>query len=361
MKAFVTGGGGFLGTRIVELLLARGDEVVGYSRGSYPILEAAGARWVRGDIADENALAAAMRGCDAVFHVAAKAGVWGPRADYERVNVAGTAAVLGAARSAGIRRLVFTSSPSVCFDGRDHVAAANDLPYAARFLCDYPRTKVAAEQAVLAANGAELATCALRPHLVFGPRDPHLLPRLVARARAGKLVIVGDGTNRVSLTYVDNAAWAHLDAADRLVPGAAHAGRAYFVNQAEPVVLWAWIVALLERLSIPSPQRRLSARIAYATGSACEALWSLAGRSSEPPLTRFVARQLSSTHTYDLAPAQQAFGYRERVDLAPATERTVAWLGTQLGEASAGGTGGGVGAGPEVGAEPVLDRARKLS
>lgn len=353
MKAFVTGGGGFLGRRIVEILRERGDEVVSYSRAAYPELERLGVRCERGDVADETALERALKKSDVVFHVAAKAGVWGRPAEYERTNVAGTRAVLAASRRAGITRLVFTSSPSVCFDGRDHVNAANDLPQATRFLCAYPRTKAEAERLVLAANDARLATCALRPHLVFGPRDPHLLPRLVDRARQGKLAIVGAGTNRVGLTYVDNAAWAHIDAADGLSERAPHAGRAYFVTQEESVELWPWIDDLLARLSLPRLERRLSARTAQAVGLACEALWRITGRASEPPLTRFVALQLSTTHTYDMGPARCDFGYRERVTLAEGTRLSIAWLAAQAGggggsgagEGAAGITGGGVAAG----------------
>ncbi|MBL8858164.1 MAG: NAD-dependent epimerase/dehydratase family protein [Planctomycetes bacterium] len=324
MKAFVTGGGGFLGGRMAQLLVERGDEVVSYSRGDYPALAAAGVRCVSGDIADEPSLRAAMRGSDTVFHVAAKAGVWGPAREYEHTNVEGTRAVIAAARANNCARIVFTSSPSVCFDGRDHVNASNDLPHAQAFLCDYPRTKAAAERLILEANDTTLATCALRPHLVFGPGDPHLLPRLLRRARAGRLRIVGDGANQVSLTYIDNAAWAHLDAADRLEIGAAHAGQAYFVNQREPVRLWSWIGSVLAALRIEEPKRSLSARRAYVAGAACEVVWKLAGKSSEPPLTRFVAAQLASTHTYDLGPACRAFGYVERVSLDEATRRTIA-------------------------------------
>jgi nucleoside-diphosphate-sugar epimerase len=227
----------------------------------------------------------------------------------------------------------------VCFDGRDHVDASNDLPHSRRFLCDYPRTKAEAERLVLAANDARLATCALRPHLVFGPRDPHLLPRLIERARRGKLAIVGHGTNRVSLTYVDNAAWAHIDAADRLNRRAAHAGRAYFIAQEESVSLWPWIEALLQTLSISGPTRRVSSRTAYVAGTACEALWRLTGRATEPPMTRFVALQLSTTHTYDMEPARRDFGYRERIALMEATSRSVAWFATQ----AVGTAGGAIG------------------
>ncbi|MDZ4772069.1 MAG: NAD-dependent epimerase/dehydratase family protein [Planctomycetota bacterium] len=339
MRAFVTGGGGFVGRRIVELLRERGDEVVSYARGDYPDLARLGVRVERGDVADEAALARAMRGSDVVFHVAAKAAVWGKASEYEHTNVIGTRAVIAATRAVGIARLVFTSSPSVCFDGRDHVNASNDLPLAKRFLCDYPRTKAEAETLVLAANDSRLATCALRPHLVFGPNDPHLLPRLIDRARRGKLAIVGDGTNRVSLTYVDNAAWAHIDAADRLRQGAAHAGRAYFIAQEESVALWPWIEALLHELSISGPKRRLSTRTAYAVGAACEALWRLTRRVQEPPLTRFVALQLSTTHTYDVEPARCDFGYRERIALNEATRRSIAWLENQAAGIAGGASG----------------------
>lgn len=327
MKAFVTGGGGFLGTRIVELLRERGDEVVSYSRSPHPHLEALGVRCVAGDLADARALREAMKGSDTVFHTAAKAGVWGRAAEFERTNVQGTLHVIASALENRVRRLVYTSSPSVCFDGKDHVDASNDLPYSKRFLCDYPKSKARAEAYVLNSNGKSvLTTCALRPHLIFGPGDPHLLPRLVARAREGRLAIVGKGTNRVSLTYVDNAAHAHLDAADRLTPKSAHAGQAYFVAQEEPVVLWDWIGDVLRGVGAPAAKRRVPLPIAYAAGAAAELTWRATRRAGEPPMTRFVALQLARTHTYDLSPARHDFGYDERVGLDEATGRTIEWL-----------------------------------
>ena len=325
MRAVVTGGAGFLGRAICERLAARGDEVLSLSRGAHP--ELAGETGIEHravDVSDGSAVLTALAGADVVFHVAAKAGVWGPREDYFRTNLDGTRHVLAACMEHRIPRLVQTSSPSVCFDGSDHVHAGNDLVYPRRFLAAYPESKARAEALVLAANGTGgLATCALRPHLIFGPRDPHLVPRLLDRARAGQLRIVGSGTNEVSMTYVDNAAHAHLCAADVLVPSAPHAGKAYFINQEEPVRLWEWMNDLLERLGEPRVTRRVPARVAYAAGGLFEAIYRGLRLSGEPRMTRFVAAQLASSHSYDMTPAKRDFGYTELVGMEEATERTV--------------------------------------
>lgn len=325
-RALVTGGGGFLGSALVRLLLSQGIEVTSASRGRYPQLEALGARTATLDLERPTDLEGLLAGHDTVFHAAARPGIFGPLSDYRRVNLDGTRALLAAASRVGLPRFVYTSSPSVVFDGNSHVLARNDLPYPRRYLAHYPATKAAAERAVLAADGPALRTVALRPHLIFGPGDPNLLPRLIARARAGRLVQVGDGTNEVSLTYVDNAARAHLDAARALAAGAPCAGRAYFINQAQPVRLWEWIAGLLSSLGLPPVRRRLPAPLAYGLGAACEAAWKLLPLPGEPPMSRFLAQQLALTHTYDLGPARADLGYEETVDLAEATRRTLAWL-----------------------------------
>jgi nucleoside-diphosphate-sugar epimerase len=320
VRALVTGANGFLGSAIVRALRQRGDDVLAGTRRPAPELEKLGARVVALELSDREALRKAFKNLDCVFHVAAKTGVWGPRAEYTASNVTGTQNVIAACEARRVPRLVFTSSPSVVFGGDDHVRASNDLPYPDRYLCAYPETKAHAERLVLAANGRwGLATCALRPHLIFGPGDPHLVPRLLARARAGKLVRVGDGRNEVTLCAVDNAAHAHLLAADALNPQAPHAGRAYFIGQEEPVKLWPWIDALLARFDLAPVTRSLSLRSAYALGATLETLWKLSARRSEPPLTRFVALQLGRSHSYNMAPARRDFGYRELVS----TEATV--------------------------------------
>lgn len=326
MKVLVTGGNGFLGRALVTELKARGHQVSSASRRPSPELAALGVRTLTCDLRNSEHVERAVQGQEAVVHAAALTGLHGARADFVRTNVEGTRFVVEACRRNGVRTLVYTSSPSVVFDGRDHKRADESLPYPRRYLAAYPASKAAAEREVLAANGPNLATVALRPHLVLGPGDPNLMPRLVARARAGSLAVVGRGTNEVSFTWVENAAAAHADALERLAPGRAAAGRAYFVAQKEPVQLWTWITELFRRAGIPPPARRVSRAVAYAAGAACEFAWTRARRAGEPPMTRFLALQLSASHSYDIGALEREFGYRERVSTAEATERLVTLL-----------------------------------
>ncbi len=327
MKCLVTGGGGFLGREITERLLARGDEVISISRSVHPELEQLGGQSLAIELNEREPLLTALQGIDVVFHTAAKAGIWGSRKDYWRTNFAGTLNLLEQCMKANVPRFVYTSSPSVTFDGTDHVRASNDLPYAKGFIAAYPASKAAAERAVLQANGnGGLSTVALRPRLIIGVRDPHLVPKLIERARSSRLRIVGDGRNEVTLCAVENAANAHLLAADALTKGAPPAGRAYFIGQEEPVLLWPWIQDLLTRLGIDPPRRRISAGSAKTLGAICELAWSALGRQDDPPMTRFLAAQLSRSHTYDMAPARRDFGYREIVSLEQATTAIVVSL-----------------------------------
>lgn len=333
MRALVTGGGGFLGLAIVKRLRARGDFVRSLSRGEYPELKALGVESVQGDIVDAGVVSAAATGCDVVFHVAAKAGVWGAYSDYHRANVVGTENVIAACLAHGVGRLVYTSSPSVVFDGRDEVGIDESAPYPARYLTHYPKTKAIAEQAVLKANGAAmpnsgtLSTVALRPHLIWGPGDNHLVPRLIERARQGKLRRVGSGKNLVDTVYIDNAADAHIQAADKLEPHSAVAGRAFFISNGEPQPLWDLIDRMLACADLPPVKRCVSANTAYCVGTLFELVYTLLGRSDEPPMTRFVARQLATAHWFQIEAAERAFGYQPTITVDEGLRRLKEWLG----------------------------------
>ena len=325
MTALVTGGGGFLGGAVVRILLARGDAVRSFTRSCYPWLSEIGVPQVHGDLADPAAVATAAAGCDVVFHVAAKAGVWGRYADFHAANVVGTANVIAACKAAGVGRLVYTSTPSVVYAGPIE-GGDESLPYPKRYDAAYPATKAVAERAVLAANGPDLATVALRPHLIWGPGDPHLIPRVLARARAGKLRRVGTAPVKVDVTYVDNAADAHVLAADCLAPGAAPAGRAYFISNGEPVELWEFLNRILADAGLPPVTRSVSAWSARLAGRVLETVYRGFRLSGEPAMTRFVAAQLSTSHWFRIAAARRDFGYVPRVGLDDGLRRLAATL-----------------------------------
>lgn len=326
MRALVTGASGFLGGAIARRLRADGHAVATLQRSPAPELEALGIHVARGDIADPAAVHAAAEGCEVVFHVAAKAGHWGPYAEYHAANVLGTQAVIDACRAHGIGRLVHTSTPSVVHAGGDLEGIDESAPVATRFHAHYPATKAEAERRVLAANGPTLATVALRPHLIWGPGDRHLLPRIVARAKAGRLRFVGPPGKRIDTTWIDNAVDAHLAAAEGLAPGAAHAGRAYFISNGEPIASEDMINRLLDCAGLPPERRRIPYPVAFAVGALMEAAWTLLPLRGEPLMTRFLAEQLSTAHWYDISAAARDFGWRPRVSLEEGFRRLKASL-----------------------------------
>jgi nucleoside-diphosphate-sugar epimerase len=314
MKALVTGGGGFLGQAIVKMLIERGDSVRSFSRSAHPELT---------DLGVEHAAAVseACKGCDIVFHVAAKAGVWGPYDDFYRANVLGTANVIAACREQSIGRLVYTSSPSVVFDGSDMEGVDESVPYPEHFEAFYPQTKAEAEKLVLAANDASLATVALRPHLIWGPGDNHLVPRILERGRKGALRKIGSKECLVDTIYVDNAARAHLQAADRLAVGSPVAGKAYFLSQGEPLPVWEVVNRILAAGNLPPVRRTISPRLAYAAGALLETIYRLFSLPGEPRMTRFLARELSTAHWFDLSAARRDFGYDPQVSFDEGMDR----------------------------------------
>jgi nucleoside-diphosphate-sugar epimerase len=330
MNALVTGGGGFLGGAVVRLLVARGDRVRSLARGHYPALDALSVEQHRGDVADLEVVMRAAQGCDIVFHVAAKAGIGGRYHDYHRANVVGTENVLAACRAHGIARMVYTSSPSVVFDGRDMEGVNESVPYPARYEAPYPATKSLAERLVLGTNGPALATVALRPHLIWGPGDNHLVPRILARARAGRLRRIGRASKLIDSVYIDNAADAHVLAAERLAPGAAAAGKAYFISNGEPVPLWDLVNSILAAGGLGPVTRRVPFALAWTAGRILEMMYALLRPNAEPPMTRFLARELTTAHWFDLGAARRDLGYEPRVSLEEGLRRLGDYLSNPM-------------------------------
>jgi nucleoside-diphosphate-sugar epimerase len=322
---FVTGASGFIGGKLAERLLAEGRRVRVLSRRPLSELEARGAEVVPGDLHDAHAFARGCRSADTVFHVAGRVGVWGPAKEFFRVNVEGTRLLLAAAQEAKVPRFVYTSSPSVVFNGGDLADVDESAPLCTAAPCAYPTSKAQAERLVLEANCPDFRTLALRPHLVWGPGDRNVVPRVMALARSGRLKIVGSGRNKVDITHIANVIDAHLLAEGALAQsGHPSGGKAYFISNGEPVSLWDWINQLLRGVGLPEVQRRVPVPVAYATGGLLEALWTVLPLKGEPPMTRFLAEQLSTTHWYDMAPARRDFGYVPQVSIGEGLARLAA-------------------------------------
>ena len=326
MITLVTGGTGFLGRRLVERLVADGREVVVLGRSPSTELAKLRVRFLQASLDDADRVRAACRGVETVFHVAARVGVWGRYDDFYRTNVLGSRALLEGCLSHGVHRLIYTSTPSVVYNGRDFAGANESLPLTTDCPSPYPLTKAIAERELLAANCSTFRTVALRPHLIWGVGDPHLVPRVLAQARRGRLRRVGEGENRVDMVHVENAVDAHLLAETALKRSADLGGRAFFITNGEPVALWDWINALLIALAEPPITKTLSLRSARLIGAICEATWLTFQLRGEPPMTRFVAEELAKDHWFDISAARRDLGYAPRVSMADGTAELVAAL-----------------------------------
>lgn len=326
MKALVTGGGGFLGGAIIDLLLSKGAAVRCLARGEYPRLTKLGVECLRGDVTDQAAAAQACKGCDTVFHVAAKVGMWGRYDDFYSTNVTGTANIIAAAKAAGAARFVFTSTPSVVYAGGDVEGWDETAPYPRSFDSYYAETKAKAERMALAANSPAFATVSLRPHLVWGPGHDHMISRIIAQGKAGKVKRIGGFNKLIDTTYIDDAAAAHWLAAEKLSPGAACAGKAYFISQGDPRPNWDIVNMILAAAGAGPVTRTVPYIAAYAAAAALETAWRLARAGTEPPLTRFVLQQLTTAHWFNISAARRDLGYAPSVSIEQGMKNLSEWL-----------------------------------
>jgi len=320
LRILVTGGGGFLGSSVCRQLSSLGHDVIAYQRRPAGHLASFGVRSVCGEITDIGLLLTSTRGCDAVVHTAGKAGIWGDRSEFDRVNVKGTSCVLEACRNNAVPHLVFTSSPSIVHSGGDVGGVDESIPVATNIKAPYPASKAEAERLVLAANSHALKTTALRPHLIWGPGDPHILPRLAAKAKSGVIALPGPG-KIVDTIFVENAALAHVKALQELGGEARCAGNPYFVTNNEPLPQGEIITRLLAAIGIHARVRAVPVWLAKAAGVLCEVTWKTFGLKSEPPVTRFSVEQLATAHWYDTRAAERDFGYLPATSIEEGLER----------------------------------------
>ncbi|MCE2570409.1 NAD-dependent epimerase/dehydratase family protein [Motilimonas eburnea] len=314
-KVLVTGAGGFLGLALVKLLLTKGIQVNALVRRDNPELGQLDVTIFKGDLTDYMAVEDAARDCDTVFHVASKAGVWGAEEQYIASNITGTQHVIEACENLAISRLIYTSTPSVIFSGKDEDGVDESAPYSNNPLNHYTATKIAAEKMVLAANSDTLLTTSLRPHLIWGPGDPHLIPRVISKAKAKRLALVGNRDKLVDTVYVDNAALAHYQAAVELTQDAKCAGKAYFVSNDQPVTMATMLNDILYAAGLPPVQKRVSSQLAFAVGASLEFIYGVLRLKQEPAMTRFVAKQLATAHWFDISAAKRDFGYQPTISM----------------------------------------------
>lgn len=321
-KVLVTGAGGFLGSYIVRDLLHAGTyEVYSFSRKKYKNLEEMGVIQRQGDLSNYADVEAALSGMDAVIHTASQVGMWGRYSDFYQTNVVGTENIIRACQKHMIKKCVYTSTPSVAFGQESLCGVDESVGYPKKYLSLYAATKALAEQKILAANSEQFSTVALRPHLIFGPGDQNLVPRVVSAAKAGKLKIVGNGENLVDVTYVENASIVHVMALEKLNPGSNIAGKAYFLGQG-PIKLWDFTNELLKRSGISPITKKIPFAWAYLIGFLIETILGLVGKFDiTPPMTRFIALQLGKSHYYSHKNLEQDLGFKPKFSIEQGLDR----------------------------------------
>lgn len=314
MRITVTGASGLLGSSVARALIAAGHEVTTLQRRPSGV---AGARDVTGSVTDPSAVTEALSGAEAVVHLAAKVSMMGDPKDFEAVNIGGTRTLVEAAQTAGLPRLIHISSPSVAHTGESIIGegAGPASPEHARG--EYARTKAAGELIALAADSADFRVLVLRPHLMWGVGDAQLTERVIDRARSGRMPVLGSGAALVDTLFVDNAVEAIVAALDAV--DATH-GEALVVTNGQPRPIGELMSRIAVAGGASEPRLRIPVAPALAAGSVVEKVWDLGDHDDEPPLTRFLAEQLSTAHWFDQRRTHEVLGWRPRVSVEEGLE-----------------------------------------
>jgi nucleoside-diphosphate-sugar epimerase len=319
VKLLVTGASGYLGGAVAQELVRQGHDVRTLQRRPSGVV---GAVDLLGDVTDAARVRSALHGVEAVVHLAAKVSLAGASAEFDAVNVEGTRTLLTEAREAGVRRIVHISSPSVAHAGASLVGDGTGAADPERARGDYARTKAEGERLALAADAPGFAVVAVRPHLVWGPGDPQLVGRIVERARKRRLPLIGSGAALIDTTYIDNAVSAIVAALERAE--VVH-GQAYVVTNGEPRAVAELLTGICLACAAPAPTWSVPAPVARGAGSVVEAVWRIRPGRDEPPMTRFLAEQLSTAHWFDQRRVREDLRWSPSVTIDEGLARLAAW------------------------------------
>jgi len=306
---------------LVRRLVKEGHEVCSFSRKKYPEHEQLGVHSMCGDVADLEDCMEACEGVDVVFHIAGKVGVWGSYAEFFAANVGGTQHIIQACLEQGVGTFIFTSSASVVFGGSSLEGVDESHDYPQKPVSHYTSTKAEAERLVLNANCNSLRTISLRPHIVWGPGDTQITPKILKRAQAGRLRKPGKKDYLTDITYIDNFIDAQLLAMKKLGETGEVSGRAFFITNGEPVLAWDFINAIVVSEGLPQVSKTFPKSAALLAAWCLEAFYKITGVKKEPFITRFLVQELCTHHWFDISAARDLLEYTPRIHFKEGLKR----------------------------------------